>query len=532
MGRISALLFWLLCGGSALAACPGTRTDCPSPTYNAVTAATLAGNASGVNVTSTGSTAARTLADRFAETVNVIDKGADPTGVADSAPAWRAAMGSNRRIIAPPGNYLFKSTQTAPCCAFGPPAVLVQSFSNFSIEAYGATIIVDPSIANSSAIMFANDSHFSTHGLTIQGNRTGLASSVENVGIALLSNVDFVLRDTHCSGNFGGTGTCFVGDWLVDGLIDHAEIDNSGICADFAYLKNFTYQNIRAHGADTTGAAGVGQKCFSLFTDSLNAATNSTGVSFTASDNVTVRGVNESNYAVGAAISTGSHLSFSGNTWQSNPGISGVPGLGVYVFYNASGSFASTGAPVTDLTISGDRILNNGAITTGSGIFIDSSAIVNSDIIGPITIANSSLIGNANTGISLVTATSFKGLTLSGNNFSGSAQTVQVNSPAALAAHSHFNDVAPTVSGCGASPPPLGPQSTDESGTITTGTGAPTLCTLNFGTGYATSPKCVVTAGSGTTPMATFVDARNGASIVMAFAAGLTSGTVDYVCRQ
>lgn len=43
-------------------------------------------------VTATGSTTGRTLATRFAEVVNVLDYGADPTGVADSTAAIQAAV--------------------------------------------------------------------------------------------------------------------------------------------------------------------------------------------------------------------------------------------------------------------------------------------------------------------------------------------------------------------------------------------------------------------------------------------------------
>src|SRR6266436_7073662 len=42
-----------------------------------------------------------------AEIFNVVTLGADPTGVEDSAPAFRSAAGSNRIILVPPGEYRF-----------------------------------------------------------------------------------------------------------------------------------------------------------------------------------------------------------------------------------------------------------------------------------------------------------------------------------------------------------------------------------------------------------------------------------------
>jgi len=74
------------------------------------------------SVTATGSTTARTLANRFADVVNVLDYGADPTGVVDSAPAFNLATkaasphGGNadlsiRRVIfVPPGDYIINGT--------------------------------------------------------------------------------------------------------------------------------------------------------------------------------------------------------------------------------------------------------------------------------------------------------------------------------------------------------------------------------------------------------------------------------------
>jgi hypothetical protein len=65
-------------------------------------------------ITSTGSTTSRTLANRFADVVNVLDFGADPTGVVDCTAAFQAAAnvaGTGNPIFVPSGNYL-KSTIT------------------------------------------------------------------------------------------------------------------------------------------------------------------------------------------------------------------------------------------------------------------------------------------------------------------------------------------------------------------------------------------------------------------------------------
>jgi hypothetical protein len=56
MDRITALLIWMSITGSAFAACPGTATDCASPTYNALKAATITADVSTASVTATGVT--------------------------------------------------------------------------------------------------------------------------------------------------------------------------------------------------------------------------------------------------------------------------------------------------------------------------------------------------------------------------------------------------------------------------------------------------------------------------------------------
>ena len=86
----------------------------------AVTGGTLGGvDLSGSPVTAAGGSTARTLATRAADVVNVLDYGADPTGVADSAPAFTAAMnavpgGAWGQVVVPKGSYLLDSFVNEP----------------------------------------------------------------------------------------------------------------------------------------------------------------------------------------------------------------------------------------------------------------------------------------------------------------------------------------------------------------------------------------------------------------------------------
>ena len=79
-----------------------------------VTANSFVGAISNTNVTATGSTTARTLANRFADVVNVKDFGAVGDGVADDTAAIQAAIDAiaamGGQIVLPSGNYKISSS--------------------------------------------------------------------------------------------------------------------------------------------------------------------------------------------------------------------------------------------------------------------------------------------------------------------------------------------------------------------------------------------------------------------------------------
>lgn len=66
---------------------------------------------------STGSITARPIVDRFSDTANVLDFGADPSGVSDSSSALSSADSKGKTIIFPKGNYKISSSITVsnPC---------------------------------------------------------------------------------------------------------------------------------------------------------------------------------------------------------------------------------------------------------------------------------------------------------------------------------------------------------------------------------------------------------------------------------
>lgn len=356
--------------------------------------------------------------------------GADPTGVVDSAPAFRAAMGSNRTIIVPPGTYRFSSTVAPGCCALDNAAVRVSGYSNFALIGYGVTITIDPSIALSTAFQFDSDTNFQVAGFSFVGNRTGLSASAENVGVTLINDINFHVTDLNFKSGFFGVGAAFAGDWLVDGAIDHIEMTSVGQCSDLAFLKNIDIAQWRATGGGGASTlSGVGQKCISFVNDTPNTSNNLTGISYTQTDGVTVRGIEATNFATGAFISSGVNYTLTGNRWSANPGISGAAeGIGIYIAYVNGGSFTSVGFPPGNILINGDTMDANGTAQSGAGLLISQAAIANSDVISNITVVNSIFNNNTAIGFYADGVSHLSNIQVANNTYYGAAQTTGMDS--------------------------------------------------------------------------------------------------------
>lgn len=96
--------------------------------------------------------------------------------------------------------------------------------------------------------------------------------------------------------------------------------------------------------------------------------------------------------------------------------------------------------------------------------------------------------------------------------------------------HIGTDGTAPAVSSCGTTPSAV--TGNDTAGRLTTGTAAPTACTLTFATAFASNPKCLANASVGGVPQAVAPTAISTTAVTFTFAAAMTSGTVDYHCIQ
>lgn len=90
-------------------------------------------NSSPTEVTATGSTTARTLADRFADVVNVLDYGAAGDGATDDTGSFNTALALGKAVIVPEGTYKITGTLAmasgARLLGFGRGSIL--AFSSF-----------------------------------------------------------------------------------------------------------------------------------------------------------------------------------------------------------------------------------------------------------------------------------------------------------------------------------------------------------------------------------------------------------------
>jgi hypothetical protein len=388
------------------------------------------GNINGL-VKSTGSTTARSLANRFADVVNVKDFGAVGDGVTDDTAAIQAAINSignnGSSIYFPQGTYYLNTTQPAPYPTyFNPVCLLVQNKSNFSIRADGASLVVGNTAAFSSLFHFDKCNNFLFSGFRLVGNKTGVSPIMENCAVTLTSCVKFNVSDLLIDGNWGGLGAGIIGDWMVDGIFQNIRMPKAGIIVDVAYLMNVVFSNVIGYGADNNGnntGTAIGQKGFSIINDTPNISRNFTGITFSNTDNVQFQNCVAENFATGCAISAGSNINFFGCSFSSNDGGGSALGIGLYLYYDNSVLFSSAGVAPTNISVVGCKVYNNGIGIVGSGIYIDASTVTGSDKIKNVLIGDTDFDNNSNIGISSNTTANISNVMIINNSFSGPVQS-------------------------------------------------------------------------------------------------------------
>ncbi|SAK19276.1 parallel beta-helix repeat-containing protein [Burkholderia multivorans] len=336
--------------------------------------------------------------------VSVKQFGAKGDGVNDDAPPIQACITACTDTWIPDGTYLFNSTNVAPIPVTNPINVLIQSKNNFSIKCSAGAKFTCSNTANYSCMFgFWKCQNFVFDGPTLLGNRTGLSSDQESVGINLMSVVQFEIKNVYLKGNWGDSGTAFGGDWWVNGLIQNVQMDQIGQGFDVAFMQNVIFDNVNIFGYSivTGGAGNIG---FNTSYDVPLANYNFTGISFLGgnTNHLYFRNFRVQNMNAGALIATGSYLFFDEQcNFNNNQGTTtgSISGWGVILTYSTSYPSVSTGFPVNKVYFQGTKIENNGLLVNGGGVLIDGSNIMNGDVISDIVFDNCLVYNNGISGI-------------------------------------------------------------------------------------------------------------------------------------
>lgn len=306
---------------------------------------------------------------------------------------------------------------------------------------------------------------------------------------------------------------------------------NTGVGTN-ALTNETTSNDMTAIGYNSQGSDSAGDSSRSTFVGSSAAPNVNAGVDNTIIGaltmgnlvgNIQVKG----NTTLGARIAQSPTSSADNNTFIGD--LSAVSLTGGYdnIFLgDRSGQNVTTGAHnimigwnVLAQVATNNNQLNIGNIIFGTGLTATSSnttvipaATGNIGIGSTTPFASFSILGQVGTiplAISSTTATS------------ASTTLFMIDQ----AGDVHYGGGTPVLSSCGTTPS-LGPNSTDQSGTIQVGSVSATTCTLTFSIAKASIPHCVVTSQTGTIA----ISYTETISALVVTNAALTGDKVDYFC--
>ena len=190
-------------------------------------------------VTATGSTTSRTLGARAADVVNVLDWGADPTGVLDSTAAFQAALnstsGGNKGVIVPAGVFLISSTLTSSgsflsLVGAGPNATYI-SFNSTTADLFNFSgnfikisgIGINPTSAMSAGTMFV----FSTTSGNIWIDQVFASSGFNFISFTGAGAAQTFITNSVAN-NLKGTGINYGSSYGGFGFISSLTMSNPG----------------------------------------------------------------------------------------------------------------------------------------------------------------------------------------------------------------------------------------------------------------------------------------------------------------
>ena len=216
-----------------------------------------------------------------------------------------------------------------------------------------------------------------------------------------------------------------------------------------------------------------------------------------------------------------------GTTTTNTPGhVASWGNNGLTLIDGGTGGAGTPAAPV------GSVQFNNASAFGGSNNFQwngTSATLLAPLFVATTAQANVIVVSSSTTGLSLVAVSSTPVKNPADYFLSFSSPTVggPIIFGVQFSGHVVSSGTTPTVSSCGTSPT-MDPNSTDFAGTINTGSGSPTACTLTFASVFANTPVCIVSDDLQTSEPA--VTTRSTSAITLTLGAALNSGHIFYIC--
>jgi hypothetical protein len=211
-------------GAGAIIVRDGGVTSSKLATEAVTTAKIATGALNDAEVTATGSTAARSLGDRFAEVVNVKDFGATGDGVTDDTAAIQAAYSAGaKQVLFPTGKYRITSTITIPENIVSVGDGYSSNYSNPTRDG-GSQVLIDISTTDNAFELSGTSLQgygCSFHGLTFTSHSNVASSdlSAQSINCFFLENIfdiqfeSCIFQHLNVSKAIGTSGSCNVIDF-------------------------------------------------------------------------------------------------------------------------------------------------------------------------------------------------------------------------------------------------------------------------------------------------------------------------------
>lgn len=397
-------------------------TDTTQTITGTKTFSNISGNASSATALATGSTTARTLANRFADVVNVLDFGADPTGAASSVSAFNSALLQGGTIYVPKGTYKLD----------GKVELTVDSTTLL----IGADVTLLLSNVPATQVPFGNQIHVIADNCSIIGSGSStllqMSGTSQANAVGLFHHSGFTIRDLIIDGNKNNV-TAIPDDTFESGIsiVVASILNDANAIIDNIEIRNFVQYGINIYG----GKANCVRisNCIIHDNGKISEHPTSVGTGIVVTKNVFSQIVtnnvvynNKSNGIIfSSAGNTGGDYVVSNNLCYSNgyngiffyedPSYGSVPGQGlrnIAVTGNVSTNntragieFNATNGFLRNATITGNVCTNN---TYGLLVLGQVSPIVVQDI----NISNNDLKNNG-TNVSINNANNVEGVKIS-----------------------------------------------------------------------------------------------------------------------